>query len=147
MKKLALALSLSLAIVAAATAAFAQTAAAAAPATSATAATAAPAFIAVTAAESAKIAADLAAYKAAQAAEQAPLKALLSGQALNVPAGSQTALHAATVSALDAVKADLFNSAAAHAVDPSQLSYSPTQSAWVKSQHGGGGQSGMPLTQ
>ena len=100
---------------------------------------AAPAAVPVAAAESAAIGAAQSAYAAAQQAEQAPLKAVLASEA-------QQALHAATIAALDQLKAALDNSAAAHAVDTNAMQYSPSSGTWVKPQGGAGGRGGLPVT-
>ena len=127
---------------------FAQTQGTAAPAAPAAVASA-PSIVAVDpATEAAVIAADIAAATAAHQAEQAPYKALLAGQALTVAAGTQTALHAASIAADNKTRADLYSSAAKHSVDTNQLQYSPTSAAWVKAPHGGPqNRNGMPLTQ
>ena len=119
-----------------------------APATP-TAAASAPAMVAVDpTTEGAAIAADIAAATAAHHAEQAPYKALQAGQALTVSAGTQTALHAASIAADNQIRADLYSSAARHSVDTNQLQYSPTSVAWVKAPHGGPqNRNAMPLTQ
>ena len=129
---------------------FAQTQGAPAPVVTAPAAVAsAPSIVAVDpTTEAAVIAADITAATAAHQAEQAPYKALQAGQALTVAAGTQTALHAASIAADNKTRADLYSSAAKHSVDTNQLQYSPTSAAWVKAPHGGPqNRNGMPLTQ
>ena len=127
---------------------FAQTQGTAAPPAPA-AIVSAPSIVAVDpTTEAAVIAADITAATAAHQAEQAPYKALLAGQALTVAAGTQTALHAASIAADNKTRADLYSSAAKHSVDTNQLQYSPTSAAWVKAPHGGPqNRNGMPLTQ
>ena len=127
---------------------FAQTQGTAAPAAPAAVASA-PSIVAVDpTTEAAVIAADITAATAAHQAEQAPYKALLAGQALTVAAGTQTALHAASIAADNKTRADLYSSAAKHSVDTNQLQYSLSSAAWVKAPHGGPqNRNGMPLTQ
>jgi hypothetical protein len=119
---------------------FAQTPAAPA----APAATPALATVPVTPAEASAITTAYTAFQAAQVAESANMKALLAGNALTVAAGAQTALHAATLTAFNQVKAALDTCAANHAIDQTRYQYSVTSAAWVPG-HPGGNRNGLPL--